>query len=485
MYKKGVLPRFVYTFMMQIFCVETTERLTMFKLQLQLTIILFLICSFPFAPKPSKKSEKFLQTCNDLTKVVDGIDDIIRQNRIKEHIALSEPENPKLYQWSTPRATPKDRVQKWYFNKYFRSILRRLILRNRKKPDYVETLRNVVLFREKLKTYSQAFEEAKSAISRKIGPRALILIEKLSEQQKQLDKIEKLKTIDFDENKPLESTKKAKGTVSDKPEVEEPATRVEEFPPPPPPPSPKDVEEKLTGDGKTPVGGSSTPTHDKRKIPGGKSRLEKLISSAGDILQILETSSDSEDSSSCESESDSSEDDNDEIDESLTQKDEVPAPETGPLVQSWEDVLASKGDQDMKPTTDILLNVKDEAGPTAVITTSTVNIASIPIQKSKKVRVPSNVIEEVVEPNLKQQREKTKDSIQVLSWETKSEAGEELITGDIESESGETLSGPSTVSAEDSQGGEDFWYNPITVLNSGYDDIRRKFNYYLPYAHAT
>lgn len=125
--------------------------------------------------------------------MINSIDDSIRQNKIKEQIASAEPDNPKLYQWSTQRPAPKDQIQRWHFNKYFKSILRRLMSRHKKNPAYLEKLRNIINFRDKLKKYSQAFEEARLAIRRKIGPRGLILIEKLSEHQIKLDKIAKAK----------------------------------------------------------------------------------------------------------------------------------------------------------------------------------------------------------------------------------------------------------------------------------------------------
>ena len=125
--------------------------------------------------------------------MVNSIDNSIRQNKLTELIASAEPEHKKLYQWSTPRAHPKDMIQKLMFNKYYKPVVRRLVLKHKGKLDYMDKFANTVMFREKLKKYSQAFEEAKLAISRKIGSRGLILVEKLSEQNSKVLKISQIK----------------------------------------------------------------------------------------------------------------------------------------------------------------------------------------------------------------------------------------------------------------------------------------------------
>jgi len=166
--------------------------------------------------------------------VINSIDDSIRQNKIKEQIALAEPDHPKLYQWSTQRPVPKDQIQRWHFNKYFKSILRRLMSRYKKNPAYLIKLKNIVNFRDKLKKYSQAFEEARLAIRRKIGPRGLILIEKLSEQQCKIEKIRKAKLY----NDPRLKKQPA--------QLEKPFVLEQLQPPSLPPPPGRECDEKVT-----------------------------------------------------------------------------------------------------------------------------------------------------------------------------------------------------------------------------------------------
>jgi len=374
----------------------------------------------------------------ELCKLIDSVEDIIRQNRIKEQIVLAEPENPKLYQWSTPRESPKDRVQKWYFNKYFLSVLRRLLLRNRKQPDYVEKLKNIVLFREKLKTYTQAFDEAKAAIARKIGSRGLILVEKLSEHQKKLDKINKLKAECTEEI--------VKQNVEDI-KHEEPGQVSELLPPPPPKMEP----ETKASDGPASSGTSSVSgaIPDKHKCAAWKLRLDKIIDCIEDLYQEWDTSSDHDDEVAGGK-------GNGEFSKKVVQFNDVePLPKNSPIIQDWKEVNESKN------------KIKSHPDNTQVSTAST----GMKLKESSQRKRPRQIKEEVLEPTPKKKSTAAvEDYVRIRLVEDQKLKSKTQIHMIDEG----SLSGASTISGVDSQGGEDYWYNPIRDLNPEYESLKSK-----------
>lgn len=91
--------------------------------------------------------------------------------KIKQRICFG-PSTPELYEWSSQRPAPQVEIQKDRFNKYFKPVLRRLLLENKNDPAYQMKLKSQVESRSKLKKYSDAVDAATLTLKKKLGCRA-------------------------------------------------------------------------------------------------------------------------------------------------------------------------------------------------------------------------------------------------------------------------------------------------------------------------
>jgi len=104
-----------------------------------------------------------------LTKRVLEISNLIHNTKFKTHIAFSQPDHPKLYQWDTEKVPPWEEIRAAKFHKHYKPILRQLLLHHKSNPQYKQDLRNLVQLRHEQKMKNSEVEGSDEALKRILG----------------------------------------------------------------------------------------------------------------------------------------------------------------------------------------------------------------------------------------------------------------------------------------------------------------------------
>jgi len=118
-----------------------------------------------------------MKMCTNLSSNLIEAYSMIKGLKLKERICFGQPEHPQLYEWNSERPPPQEEIQKDRFNKYFKPVLRRLLLENKSDSVYHTKLRTLAEARMKLRKYSDAVESARSTLKKKLGCRAAAFLD--------------------------------------------------------------------------------------------------------------------------------------------------------------------------------------------------------------------------------------------------------------------------------------------------------------------
>lgn len=323
----------------------------------------------------------------------------------------------------------------------------------------MDHLSNALISRDKLKKYGAAFEDAKLAISRKIGSRGLILVDKLSEQEAKLGRITRVKEGLDKELAALPESMRASllSQMMDKNGgggLEE-IFSVEAFTPPT-------------------LGGSELGAPPTMASPAV---LEQFLDKFSELL-----GQDKEESSREEGEG-----------ESQQQEEDVVQIKTEPIDPDEEEStnyhnssLASSSsfrithNENAELAQEIarfnLQQLTESGVPILGDDEEEDNWVEMKVKESPTSSHNTSASSDMIKLMLsKSGRRRATSELNLTTTSSQGSFSEPLppVVVDVESESEATLSGDTTVSVEDSEGGEEYWYNPITQLNTEYDAMRR------------